>query len=356
MKFFDRTILLVNLVVVGALLIAYVAPHIDPQINWALSFFGLFYPIILLINILFIFYWVFKKPRYLWPSLLAIVLGWSQLNGFIAFNSQKPETENETVSIMSFNISNASFGYDKNKNTRQTKKEALIDFLNQYKKMDILCVQEVGEYAYDILKKNFPKHQLYYKEKGAVILSKFPIVNKGEIDFGTKTNSCLWADLALEGETLRVYSIHLQSNQITKETEKLANQKEIDEKQAWYDIKGILRKFRNKHIHRSKQAEKIAEHAKKSPHNIVLAGDLNDPPQSYTYKVFSLLGIDAFKEKGVGIGTTFAGKIPLLRIDYIFADKDLKVNDFSIIKERYSDHYPITATIEVSNHSEESSE
>jgi hypothetical protein len=73
-KFFDRTILLFNLAAVVALLIAYVAPHIDPELTWALSFFGLFYPVILLINIIFIFYWVFKKPRYIWPSLIAILI------------------------------------------------------------------------------------------------------------------------------------------------------------------------------------------------------------------------------------------------------------------------------------------
>jgi exonuclease III len=74
---------------------------------------------------------------------------------------------------MSFNISNASFGYDKNKKTREIKKEGLIDFLDQFKNTDILCFQEVGDYAYEILKKNFPKHHIYFKQKGAVILSKY---------------------------------------------------------------------------------------------------------------------------------------------------------------------------------------
>lgn len=357
MKIFDRTILLFNLLAVAALLTAYIAPHIDPRLTWALSFFGLFYPIILLINILFIFFWVFKKPSYIWPSLVAILIGWSQLNSFISFSSQKPESEGETITLLSYNISNASFGYDKNKQTRNIKKEALIDFLNQYKNTDILCIQEVGDYAYDILTKNFPNHHIYFKQKGAVILSKYRFVNKGEIDFGTKTNSCLWADIAMNEETVRVYSFHLQSNQITKDTEKLTNQKEINQKQAWYDIKGILRKFRNKHLQRSRQAEKVAEHVKKSPYKVIMAGDLNDPPQSYTYKVFSMLGKDAFREKGLGIGTTFAGKIPLLRIDYIFADESFIVNDFTIVKEKFSDHYPITATLELDDsNSNESSE
>ena len=352
MKIFDRAILLVNLGVVIALLLSYMAPHIDPELTWILSFFGLFYPIILIVNVFFIIYWLFKKPKYIWPSLLSIIFGWSHVMGFISFNSSKPETTGETLSIMTYNISNASFGYDSNKKNRSVKKEAFVDFLHQYKDIEIFCIQEVGDYAHDILIKTFPSHHLYYKNKGAVILSKHPFINKGEIDFGTKTNSCLWADIQLGFDIIRVYSFHLQSNQITKDTEKLTNQKEIDQKQAWYDIKGILRKIRNKHIARSRQVEKIAAHVEKSPYKIILGGDLNDPPQSYTYKVFSGLGNDAFRERGLGIGTTYAGKIPLLRIDYIFCDPKVSVSDFEIIKDHFSDHYAIKSILEWSEEME----
>ncbi len=273
-------------------------------------------------------------------------MGWSQFKGFISFNNKTTETTGETVSMMTYNISNASFGYDKKKKNRDTKKEAFIDFLRQYQETDIFCIQEVGDYAYDILKKTFPDHYLYFKDKGAVILSKYPFIKKGEIDFGTITNSCLWADINLKFDTIRVYSYHLQSNQISRVAEKLANQTEIDQKQAWYDIKGMLRKFRNNHLQRSRQAEKIAAHAKKSPYKIILAGDLNDPPQSYTYHVLSALGQDAYRERGFGIGTTYAGRIPLLRIDYMIVDPLLKVSSFDLIKDHFSDHYAISVLLE----------
>ncbi|MFZ1750543.1 MAG: endonuclease/exonuclease/phosphatase family protein [Saprospiraceae bacterium] len=346
MKFIDRTILLINLVVVVATFLAYLAPNVNPEFTWIISFFGLFYPLLLLSNILFIFFWIFKKLKYIWPSLICIMIGWPQLKGFIAFNSPKLESTQPSISVMTYNISNASFGYDKNKKKREAKKEAFIGFLEQFSDVDIFCIQEVGDYAYDILKKTFPKHHLYYKEKGAVILSKYTFIKKGEIDFGTKTNSCLWADVLINEDTVRIYSFHLQSNQISRDAEKLANQTDIDQTQSWYDIKGILRKFRNKHLHRSHQAETIKEHVEKCSHKTILAGDLNDPPQSYTYHVMSSLGQDAFRERGLGIGTTYAGKIPLLRIDYIFADNTLEVAEFKIIKDRFSDHFAVTSTLQ----------
>ncbi|MBC7885877.1 MAG: endonuclease/exonuclease/phosphatase family protein [Saprospiraceae bacterium] len=291
-------------------------------------------------------FWSFKKFSYIWPSLICIILGYSQFKGFISFNSQMQEISEESITFMTYNISNASFGYDKKKKNRDEKKHAFIDFLQQYKNTDIFCIQEVGPYAYDILKQTFPGHHLYSKEKGAIIMSRYPFVNKGEIDFGTITNSCLWADIKLEFDTIRVYSFHLQSNRISKDAEKLANQTEIDQKQAWYDIKGILRKFRNHHLQRSRQAEKIAQHAENSAYKTILAGDLNDPPQSYTYHVMSDLGIDAFRERGFGLGTTYAGKIPLLRIDYVFVDNLLNVSTFHIIKDSFSDHYAIVTTLD----------
>ncbi|MBP6237389.1 MAG: endonuclease/exonuclease/phosphatase family protein [Saprospiraceae bacterium] len=338
--------MIINLGVILATFLAYLAPNVDPELTWTISFFGLFYPVLLLLNICFIFFWLFRKMKYMLPSIVCILLGWSQMKSFISFSSQQIETKGETISLMTYNISNASFGYDKKKKNRDAKKEAFMEFLEQYKETDIFCIQEVGDYAYDILKKTFPEHFLYYKEKGAVILSRYPFIKKGEIDFGTITNSCLWADIKLKFDTIRVYSFHLQSNQISRDAEKLANQTELDQKQAWYDIKGMLRKFRNKHLQRSRQAEKIAGQASKSPYKIILAGDLNDPPQSYTYHVFSAMANDAYRERGYGIGTTYAGRIPLLRIDYVFADPQLNVSSFEIIKDHFSDHYAVATTLE----------
>ncbi len=344
--FIKKGILLINVAIIAATFLSYAAPHIDPELTWIISFFGLFYPVLILLNVIFIVFWLFVKWTWIWPSLVCILIGWGELKAFYPINGTKEETGGEGISVMTYNISNAYEGYDLEKEERIRKQKKLIDYLSKFQEYDVICLQEVGDYAYDILKKVFPKHKIYYKQKGAVILSRYRFVKKGEIDFGTITNSCLWADIDVGFDTIRVYSYHLQSNQISATAEKMANQKEINQRQAWYDMKGILRKFKNKHITRSRQAEKIAAHAQKSNHKVILAGDLNDSPQSYTYHVLSALGKDAFAERGFGLGTTYAGTIPLLRIDYIFTDEQLDIVRFSIDKKRYSDHYVITADIE----------
>lgn len=348
MKYIDRFILFINFGFVIAILLAYLAPKIDPELTWAISFFGLFYPVLLVINLLFIVFWLFKKPKYALLSLFSILIGWNQIQNFVGFNSQKFEHSDDAITLMTYNISNASYGYAKNVEQRNIKKRIFIEFLQRYKDIDIFCIQEVGDYAYDILRKTFPNHHMYYKKKGAVILSKYPIVNKGEIDFGTITNSCLWADIRLKQGVVRVYSFHLQSNQISKDADNLVIHPDLNQKQAWYDIKGMLRKYKNRHLQRSRQVEKLATHIQKKEHKTILAGDLNDTPQSYTYNVLSKLGKDAFRERGMGIGTTYAGRIPLLRIDYIFVDNTMQVVTCEIIKDNFSDHYALLSTIVLS--------
>lgn len=343
MKTLHKPLLILNAGIILCTLLAYLAPVTDPKITWVLSFFGLFYPVFLILNLLFIGFWTFQKPGYLIFSLVTILLGWTHIEGFIGFTNPSEIQSDTGIKILTNNISNAASGYDRDKEVKTEKRNKLIDFLAQYSDVDIFCFQEVGEYAYNLLKEVYKDHKFHRLQKGAVILSRHPILRQGEIDFGTRTNSCLWADIRLPHDTVRVYSIHLQSNRITNDAEEIAGHMELQEKKTWIGIRGILRKYRNHHIKRSKQAELIIEHAAQSPHPVIFAGDFNDPPQSYTYHLLSKGKLDAFKEKGSGLGTTYAGVIPFLRIDYILADKELELRQCSLIRTRFSDHYPIFA-------------
>ncbi len=326
-------------------LLSYLAPYIDPSKTWVFSFFGLMFPIFLIVNIGFIFFWMIQKPKYALLSVACLLLGWNYITGFITFKGAPIETKKKTIEVVSFNMSNASFGYiPKEKNQKQVKgryKELLEDLTDG----DILCLQETNEEALKMVKEKFPKHFIHHVSKGAVLVSKFPMIKKGEINFGTITNSCVWADIITFGDTIRVYSYHLKSNRISADAEKLANDNNISTDKAWYDVKSMLRKFKNYHISRSDQAQKIEESIDKCPYPVLLAGDMNDTPVSYTYKVLADHKIDAFKERGFGIGTTYAGIIPLLRIDYIFTDPRFQVTQFDIIRRKVSDHYPIKASI-----------
>ena len=82
-----------------------------------------------------------------------------------------------------------------------------------------------------------------------------------------------------------------------------------------------------------------------SPYPVILAGDLNDVPNSYAYTKVKGDMKDAFLEKGVGLGETFTSAtssilriLPTLRIDYIFADNIFETTQFMRGGKKISDH------------------
>ncbi len=83
----------------------------------------------------------------------------------------------------------------------------------------------------------------------------------------------------------------------------------------------------------------------KSPYPVIICGDFNDVPNSYAYSKIGKNMHNAFVKKGAGIGRTFSRITPTLRIDNIFTDKKFTIEQYTRIKEKLIDHYPIIADI-----------
>jgi endonuclease/exonuclease/phosphatase family metal-dependent hydrolase len=56
---------------------------------------------------------------------------------------------------------------------------------------------------------------------------------------------------------------------------------------------------------------------------------------------------DAFLKKGFGIGRTFTGLSPTLRIDYIFGDKHFEIKQFNRLVKDLSDHYMLVSDVQL---------
>lgn len=327
--------------------IAYLTPYINPETFSWVNVLGTIYPWLLLANLLFAGFWIFVKNRYFLFSLACIILGWNHLTNFIGTSFSSPPAKAATVNILTFNTSGFSFLAGGSKEEHLKNVADFTKFINKNGRIDILCIQEVSSLAAQEVndKLDFKYiHKIPYL--GTSILSRYPIVQSGEIEFTTKTNSCVWADIQINNKTVRVYSLHLKSNQVSTETEYIINKGDINEKKTWADIKGVFGKFRYTSKIRVQQAQKVKAHIDKSPHPVILCGDFNETPLSYVYRMLSENLNDSFQKKGLGIGTTYAGSIPALRIDYILSDPGIKILDFKIFKEQHSDHFPIFAILE----------
>jgi endonuclease/exonuclease/phosphatase family metal-dependent hydrolase len=360
--FFTNVFLFFNHVVVVALLLSYLASYISPEKFWILAFFGLTYPFWVFVNFLFVLFWLFVIPKRALYSLIVLLSGWSQLGAFVQPGSNNSnEKIKAPIKVMSYNVKLFDlYNWNRNTETRKHFFELIIK-----ESPDIMCLQEFytsegGDNEYNNLytllhiqkaKHVFTEYTTTLRETdhwGGAIFTVYPIVGMGKIKFDVKSNNlCMFVDLKINKDTIRVYNVHLQSISFNKTDYKfvddLMNNKETEELDK---SKNILNRLKRAYIKRAQQAEMVAKHIADSPYPVILCGDFNDTPSSYAYHTISSTLNDAFVESGRGLGRTYIGKFPSFRIDFILHSDALKALQYYTIEEKLSDHYPICSYFE----------
>jgi endonuclease/exonuclease/phosphatase family metal-dependent hydrolase len=159
----------------------------------------------------------------------------------------------------------------------------------------------------------------------------------------------IYGDIKLNNDTIRIYTTHLQSIQFGKKDYDRIGRITNGEDSMISNSRSILGKIRKGFSRRALQADMARELMTVSPHPSILCADLNDVPDSYTYFTVRNNMQDAFLKKGFGVGRTFTGLSPTLRIDYIFADPKFQIMQFNRVTRKLSDHYMLVADIKLKN-------
>lgn len=350
-SFLKKFGLLINIIAAVFLLLAYLAPYIAPDVFWQFSLIGLGYPFLLILNFFFFIFWLIQWSKKVWISLLCILLGISYFNNYIQLHAVNKNIT-DGIRILSYNVN--YFSYDlKNKKSKSYK---LIGFLGKTAP-DIICLQEsyirrTGEITPELIMNAIPNIKYYHLVHsvsfgGSVTFSRYPIVNMGEIRFSNTSNMVIFSDIKInDKEIIRVYNCHFQSFQIRPEDytviespvsgSNLLKAKEVLE---------LGHKLISAFSFRAFQARQVAAHIKNCPYPVVVCGDFNDTPCSYTYR--KVLGDlkDAFIESGFGISNTYNGILPSFRIDYIFHSKEYHSYNYIRNRINYSDHFPISCVL-----------
>jgi endonuclease/exonuclease/phosphatase (EEP) superfamily protein YafD len=94
-------------------------------------------------------------------------------------------------------------------------------------------------------------------------------------------------------------------------------------------------------LKRSQQVNVLAGHVESCKYKVIVAGDFNDTPISYTYNRLMRSLEDSFQDAGNGIGSTYRGPLLGLRIDYVLHSKGLHANSYLISEAGASDHRPV---------------
>lgn len=352
-KIIHRLFLVINAFFAVALIFAYIAVHINPGDFVLPAFFGLAYPYLLLINIIISVIWA---VRLRWEALISVVVILAGLNHFMNYiRIFKPRPDpGGTISIMSYNVRLFNY-FEKNpeKNT-----EAVIISLIKSKQPDIVCLQDLFISGDAAAKEAEIRRKLgkgYYshtkltgsgknRHYGIATFSKYPVVKRGEILHPGSSSLSIFTDVVIEKDTFRIFNNHLQSFRLRK-TEKSFFEELLgnESSQTLDQIMSVSKSLRSGFRARALQAQMVKEYIIRSPYPVIVAGDFNDTPVSYTYRKIRKGLNDAFVKSGYGAGFTYRGNYPPNRIDYILHDNSLKSTRFDIIRVRYSDHYPVIA-------------
>ena len=340
-KFFHYTIFFLNSFALFGILFSLISPFINPNVFWPISFFGLFFPVFVIILFIFSVFWFFYNRKYMWINLIFLLISTPYLSRFISINSSD-DSNGEEINIMSYNV--RAFDKDNWLKIENVYKETM-KFANK-EEVDIFCIQE-----YDNTKKYINSNFKYStielegskENQHMVIYSNYEIIND-TINNGMEDmhNTCIFSDIVTKTGTIRVYNVHLASNFFSNNDLRFMSSPKLETDKAL----GVTKRLRKSFESRGKQVQIIKRHIDNSPYPTIICGDFNDTPVSYAYQILGKKKLDGFLESGNGFGATFT-KIPFLRIDYILYDKQFSSSDFITHQEILSDHKAVSCKIKL---------
>ncbi len=366
-KRFTKVLFLVlNIGAAIIFLLGCIAPYLHPQKWWFISLIGLGFGFLIVTLLSFIFFWLVFRPKFIFISVVALLIGWKPITVFFAFHNpdrfdyEKPK---DVLRVVHWNVGRFT-EWKRNNNPGSKIRLKMMDLIKE-QNADVLCLQEFfhsKDSVYydnlDYIKKELEYPYYYfswdndgYKQwTGQIIFSRFPIIDSSMARYPAPSSpeSLIYTDILFNKDTVRLYTTHLQSVQFQKKDfESIERIKKTDDGMV-ADSRNIFSKLKRGVVRRSLQADMLKEKIAESPHPYILTGDFNDVPNSYTYFTVKNKDLqDAFLQTGLGVGRTYSYIAPTLRIDYIFTTEDFKIRQFNRIIKNYSDHYMLVTDVQL---------
>lgn len=356
-NFVAYLILIGNILLVCFLLLSAYSPLINPETYPNLSCLGLIFPVFLFFNIGFVIFWLFIKRRYILLSLLGLILCFGQIRTYIPFNfrTKLQDIPENRIKLLSYNV----MAFDEYRKHTSDAPNPIIQYILR-SKADIVCMQEfmfsndkryLTKEEIDGAFKDYPYQNIVKIGDGdastnhLACYSKYPIISAKKLKYGSSYNGSVAYELVIRGDTVTLINNHLESNKLTKKDKVVYEQiiKDPQAKEVSNGVKQLVNKLAEASAIRSNQARVIADEIASSRHSaIIVCGDFNDTPISYTHRIIARNLDDAFTQSGRGLGISYNQNRFYFRIDNILISNNLKSYNCTVdrrIKE--SDHYPI---------------
>lgn len=332
--FFGRIVFFFNSVFAALLLLSYILPYAVPKSFPILSVLSLLVPVFIIINFIFLIYWILNVRKQFLISFLVLILGYSHVTSLYKFSGNTTKPSENSITVMSYNVRLFNIyewlkdGHidDKIVDLVQTESPDIIAFQEFHKKQEASF--KFYPYKYVALKGRNEK-------TGQAIFSKFPIIHKGSLKFPNTPNNAIYIDIVQNNDTIRVYNLHLESLRINPKEEEFSQE----------NSERLVKRMANTFKMQQSQAELFEINRKNCAYKKIILGDFNNTQFSNVYKTIKGNMKDAFVEAGSGFGKTLDYPFFPMRIDFIMADQTFTVNTFKTFSQHYSDHFAIKSVI-----------
>lgn len=366
-RLFSSVVFFINVCAAVWLLLCVAAAFISPAKVPYLALFSLTAPFAVIVNIIFIVLWLFSSHRSrLLLSLLALIAGYKvviTLFGFNYFGENDMSRRPGTIKIMSWNAHGMGIF---NKPQDKAFDQRILNFLHE-ENPDILCLPEyclskenaMKPYAGKITENGHyvdfrfqPDNSLNNKVYlGTAVFSKYPFKNYVTHQLADWIYM-MQGDVELpDSSIMRVFFVHLTTFGLSDKDKDYIDDVKRRNTDIENDVersKGFISKFNNAFAKRAAEADKASRIISESPYPVLLCGDFNDLPGSYTYTTLRGQLKDAFLEKGKGFGRSYNRILPTLRIDHFFYDpRALRLIGFQCPPTTLSDHNPLITNFEI---------
>lgn len=355
-----RSLTLAGRIVLGATLVSLVllwvsaaSVYVSPQDMPMSGLLGLCFPFFLAGACLMTAVTLIAAPRAVWVPLLGLLLCAGTIRTYCPFNFHHDAPE-KTETLLSWNV--CLWGTKDDGGFDEAKEHNLIARHIGQSGATIVCIQEALKEEEFLKKHIYPempklKHHLFnsFKDSQLAIITAYPILSSRRLcQSGNNGAMAYWLRLT-DGDTLIVVNCHLKSMGLTYDDRSEFSHMVKDPEENLSATAGhtIFSKIKRAGTVRAAMADTIATFLRSQEgKSLVVMGDFNDTPVSYTRQRISRGLTDAFRTTGNGIGRSFNRDAIYVRIDHIFLSSDWKPYNCHVDNRApYSDHYPIICSI-----------
>lgn len=344
-------LLAANIVAIVLLALSGYSDYIDPREHAMMAAFGLAMPIVIAVNVAFLIVWLLFKKLYAIVPLAGFVICWGPVRRYCPINAPSEPPEG-ALKIISYNVRQFC-----PESTSEDGMNPIVDYLAN-SGADIICLQESGtceplRHTVDsTLAVVYQYRDTVQKDNASgdvlSLYSKFPILGRERVRYESRGNLSEAYTLDIRGRKTLLVNNHFETAGLSPDDKRNVSEivhGEMGQRSSRRESKFIIGKVAEASRKRAPQADAVAKliaRYRRLGMGVIVCGDFNDTPISYTHRTVAKGLTDCYVSTGIGPGWSFHNSGIRVRIDNILCSSDWQPYGARVDRSiATSDHYPI---------------